>query len=163
MPPSRSPSSPDGSGRAAATSASLWRASVLSRVSKSADGPSPSSPPPPADSEEIARFLATDLSAGLSAAEVAARRAQVGPNALRGGGPPPLVKIIFQLSFFSFFSFFFFSFFFSFFVCSCYAAPFFLFISSCDPLSRALLLLLTPNCAPPTRPPEKTAATSPTS
>ena len=54
--------------------------------------------PPVAESEELARFLAVDLSAGLTSADVESRRAQVGPNTLRGGGPPPLIKIIFQLS-----------------------------------------------------------------
>jgi len=45
--------------------------------------------PPVAESEELARFLAVDLSAGLTSADVESRRAQVGPNTLRGGGPPP--------------------------------------------------------------------------
>lgn len=48
------------------------------------------------DVEEVARLLSTDLRAGLSSEEAAVRLAEVGKNVLRGGGPPPLLKIIFQ-------------------------------------------------------------------
>ena len=96
--PRRSPS-PGAGGRGAE---SPRRASPLARVSGTASPPPLGTPAPSiADGEEVARFLAVNLSAGLASADVESRRAQVGPNTLRGGGPPPLIKIIFQLSCFS--------------------------------------------------------------
>jgi len=59
------------------------------------------------DGEDVARVLSTDLRAGLSSAEAAARLAEVGKNVLVDGGPPPLLKIVLRLSLLCFsFSFF---------------------------------------------------------
>ena len=84
LPPAPSPRDPR----------SLWRAS-LSRVSGAAASAAPTTAQrAAADADEVARFLETDLSIGLTSGAVAARRAEVGPNVLSGGGPPPLLKII---------------------------------------------------------------------
>ena len=84
-----------GSSRAPSPTRGLWRPS-LARTS--AAPPAAPLALPVDDDQDVATVLATDLTAGLSADAVAARRARVGPNTLRASGPPPLLKIVFQLS-----------------------------------------------------------------